>query len=303
MARGASGSADGKEDPLAGRPRDLLVAGHVNVDRFLTVDAFPAADRTVPVLGTRVRLGGTAANLALVTAGYGIATGLVARVGEGFPSHFLAQLRRARIDLRGLRVVPGVSTPTCYILEDARGGQRTLIDQGAMADGKDARLPGELLREYGWVHITTGNPDYHLRLIRQARQFGLRVAADPAQEIHYWWDRRRFRELLAGSEILFGNRSEVARATRLAGASSPESLLAQVPMVVRTEGTAGATAFARGTTVHVPAVRARRVRSTVGAGDAFRGGFYAGWFAGRPLKECLVAGTRSAARWVARSEE
>jgi sugar/nucleoside kinase (ribokinase family) len=36
----------------------------------------------------------------------------------------------------------------------------------------------------------------------------------------------------------------------------------------------------------------------VGAGDSFRGGFYAGWFEGEELRRCLIAGTRAAARWM-----
>jgi nucleoside kinase len=284
---------------VAERPRDLLVAGHVNVDRFITVRAFPERDRTVPVLGTRDTLGGTAANLALVASSFGVATGLVARVGDGFPTEYAERLRKAKVDLRAFVPVRGVGTPTCFTVEDVRGHQRTLIDQGAMAHLEDASVPRAVLRDYSWLHVTTGNPDYHLRLVRAARNLGIRVAVDPAQEIHYWWDRRRFLKLISDAEVLFGNRSEIARAMELCGVGSPERLVDRVPLVIRTEGTRGVTAFGRDAVVHVPAVRAGQVRTIVGAGDAFRGGFYAAWFGGQPLQECLESGTRSAARWVA----
>jgi sugar/nucleoside kinase (ribokinase family) len=148
------------------------------------------------------------------------------------------------------------------------------------------------------VHLTTADPEFQLRLQAAARARGLRVAADPAQEIHYRWDQRSFRRLLSGSEILFGNRSEIARALEFVGARRPVGLLEFVPLVIRTEGHAGATAFSRAGTVHVDAARHSRVRTLVGAGDAFRGGFYAAWFAGQPLAACLRAGTRSSARWI-----
>lgn len=285
---------------LSERPRDLLVSGHVNVDRFLQVDAYPERDRTVPVRANRSELGGTAANLARVAAGFGVATGVVAVVGEEFPDRFERLLRSAGVDLRGLTRVAGVPTPTCFIVEDRRGTQRTLIDQGPMRDRARAPLPGAWLAEYAWLHVTTGDPSFQLRLAGRARAQGLRVAADPAQEIHYRWDARRFRALLRESEVLFGNRSEVAQASRYVGVGAPEGLLEHVPLVVRTEGRGGATAFARNGTVHVPAVRPRVRRSEVGAGDAFRGGFYAAWFAGRPLRDCLGAGVRSSARWIER---
>ena len=280
------------------RPRELLVSGHVNVDRFLTVDRFPAADRTVPLRGNRAVLGGTAANIALVASGYGVATGLVSRLGEEFPDAFRRRLEGSGIDLRGVRTVKGSSTPTCFIIEDHRGHQRTLIDQGPMGDLGDAALPTQWMREYSWLHLTTGDPVFQLRLAARARAIGLRVAADPAQEIHYRWDRRSFRALLARSELLFGNRSEIERAQRFVGARTPEGLLAHVPLVVRTEGRRGATAFSRAATVHVPAVLSRRATTAVGAGDAFRGGFYSAWFGGQSLPACLRAGTRASRRWI-----
>jgi len=280
------------------RPRDLLVSGHVIIDRFLTVRSFPAADRTVPVLKGRSELGGTATNIVRAASRLGVATGLVARVGEGFPREYVITLEKAGVDVRGLERVRGQPTPTCYIIEDRRGAQRTLIDQGVMGDTADATVPTGWLGEYAWLHLTTADPAFQLRLLRAARARGLKVAADPAQEIHYRWDRRSFRELLRGSELLFGNRSELARALEFVGGRRVEDLVAFVPLVVRTEGRGGASAFSRAGAVHVRAARPRRVQTLVGAGDAFRGGFYAAWFAGQPLAACLTAGTRSAARWI-----
>jgi sugar/nucleoside kinase (ribokinase family) len=283
---------------LSDRPRDLLVSGHINLDRFLRIRSFPAHDRTVPVESMRVELGGTAANIAASASRYGVATGLVARLGEEFPRAFWDALRRSHIDLRGVERVRGVSTPTAYIMEDGHGRQRTLIDQGAMGTvpSRSARRPW--LSEYAWVHLTTGDPDFQLRLLADSRAVGVRAAADPAQEIHYRWDRGRLRRLLSGVEILFGNRSEIDRVSSLLGVAGPESLLSRVPLIVRTEGADGATAFARSESIHVPSPRPRVVRSVIGAGDSFRGGFYAAWFEGEELGGCLTAGARAAARWM-----
>lgn len=285
-------------EPIADRPRELLVAGHVNVDRFLRLPEFPADDRTVPVESHRVELGGTAANIARVAARYGVATGLVARVGEDFPPDFWASLRRARIDLRGVEHVTGQSTPTAYILEDHRSRQRTLMDQGPMRDGVRHRPAGPWLSDYAWLHLTTGPPDEQLRLLAQGSARGVRAAADPAQEVRYRWDRARLRRLLAGSEILFGNRAEIDHVARRLGVRGPEGLVARVPLVVRTEGPDGSTAWDRTGSVHVPGTSPRKIRTVVGAGDALRGGFYAAWFEGEALRDCLRAGNRAATRWL-----
>ena len=297
MADGGS-PAPGRALPVKlERPRELLVSGHVNVDRFLKVAAFPDADRTVPLLADRRLLGGTATNVALSASGYGVAAGIVSHIGASFPPEFRAALERAGIDLRGLRT-HGANTPTCFIIEDLRGRQRTLIDQGPMGDLRRAALPGGWMREYSWLHLTTGDPAYQLRLARRARALGLKVAADPAQEIHYRWHRTSFRQLLGLAELLFGNRRELERAARFLGVRDPAALADHVPLVVRTEGRQGATAFSRTGAVHVPAHRPRTVATAVGAGDAFRGGFYSAWFGGQTLEDCLRAGTRASSHWI-----
>ncbi|HTT15938.1 MAG TPA: PfkB family carbohydrate kinase [Thermoplasmata archaeon] len=273
-------------------PGDLLVAGHVNVDRFLRVARFPGLDRTEPVLSEREELGGTATTIARVARRLGLRTGLLARVGDGFPERFRAQLRRDRIDVRGLETVPGEPTPCCTIIEVPDGSTRTLIQQGPMRDGPSTTPGSSWCQRYRWVHLGTGPPQRTLVLAEAAQGAGRRVAFDPAQEIFYRWDRAIFRRVLARIDVLFGNEAEVAVARRWAG--GPKDLLALVPLVVRTEGRRGATAFYRGGTVHAAAERPSRRRTLVGAGDAFRGGFYAGWLRGATLRDCLTAGNRTA---------
>ncbi len=288
------------KDTTAADRGALLVSGHVNVDHFLYVRRFPGPDRTEPILSERRVLGGTAANIARVAASYGIRTGLRARIGGDFPREFLRALRASHVDTRGVEMVRNELTPTCYITVDNRHQQRTLIEQGSMADeppdGPRARDRGAA--GYSWVHVTTGGPRWQIALAEDARQRGARVAADPAQEIHYRWDGGALRRLLRMSEILFGNRHEIARAVEVLKLHRSSDLLEFVPLVVETRGRRGARAYSRTETVEVPAAGHRLVQSYVGSGDAFRAGFYAGWFEGLPLRGALEAGTRAAARWI-----
>lgn len=277
---------------------ELLVAGHVNVDRFLRVARAPDRDRTVPVLEERTELGGTATNLARVARREGVEVGLLARVGDGFPREFIAQLRADRIDLRGLERVAGSPTPTCTILEENNGATRMLMQQGPM-DGGDHRPPrGSWWRSYRWHHLGTGDPRRTLGLARAATAAGRRVTFDPAQEVFYRWNGTSLAQVLPCTDLLFGNRAELDQIAGALDLRAPQRLVEVVPLVVRTEGRAGASAFFRGGTVHVRAERPRRVRTLVGAGDAFRGGFYGAWFEGAALSACLARGNRSARRWI-----
>jgi len=277
-----------------GRQRELLVAGHVVVDHFLRIASVPAADRTAPVLAERTELGGTATHIARAAARHGLTVGILSRVGDGFPARFHDLLVSEGVDLRGLTAVAGSPTPSCTILEQLNGTTRTLIQQGPMAGRTPTTMPGPWWRSYRWLHLGTGDPHYYLRLARAARRARRHVALDPAQEILYRWSRSTFREILPYADILFGNRAEIRRAIDWTGGARPADLLDDVPLVVRTEGERGATAFYRGGEIHVESRHPRRTSTLVGAGDAFRGGFYGGWFAGEPLARCVASGNRAA---------
>ncbi len=282
-----------------GAQSDLLVVGHTNIDRFVEVDRLPDPDRTVPVLGARELLGGTAANIALAAAGAGLSSRLWSLVGPEFPPAFSRRLRSAGVDVRGLLPIPGARSPSCLIVEDRRGRQVTLIDQGAMGGAGAAPLPERLLEGVRWVHLTTGDPVYQLRVAAAARRRGLPVGVDPAQEVHYRWTRPQLERLLGSAEILFGNRAEIAAVRALLGVRRTSHLLERVPLVVETWGHLGARAYSRRGEERVPAENARRGARAVGAGDAFRGGFYASWLSGEPLGDCLLTGARTARRWIA----
>lgn len=288
--------------PAATRPSssslDLVVVGHTNLDHVFHVERLPATDRTVPLRDREVRLGGTAANIARVAAKLGVRTALVSQVGPDFPIRFSHQMRQEGVDLSGFETVAGARSPACFIVESTSGEQVTLIDQGPMEEDRGTSLPMSLLSRAGWIHLATGNPHYQLRMLDEAHRRGIRVAADPAQEIYYRWSPAPLRKLLAGSEIFFANAHELARAIELLRLRNPRELLEVVPTIVETRGSKGAVAWTRSGHVRVPASRPRIVRQVTGAGDGFRGGFYAGWFRGYPLRKCLEYGSWAAGRWL-----
>ena len=277
---------------------DLVVVGHTNIDHFFRVDRLPATDRTVPLRDRETRLGGTAGNIARSAARLGVRTALASQVGPDFPVHFRKRLIGDGVDLTGFETVAGAHSPACFIVESAHGEQVTLIDQGPMEVDRGSRVPTRLLARSGWVHLATGDPHYQLRVEQEARRLGLRVAADPAQEIHYRWEPAPLRRLLLAAELFFANRNELARVLQLLRLKNVDGLLEIVPLIVETLGPDGAVAWTRAGTVRVPAGRPRRVRQVTGAGDGFRGGFYAGWFRGLPLRDCLRYGNWAAARWL-----
>ncbi|MDG9701984.1 carbohydrate kinase family protein [Streptomyces sp. DH37] len=103
--------------------------------------------------------------------------------------------------------------------------------------------------------------------------------------------RQRFAELLAsGVDAVFGNEAEVAAVTGADDAREAAAALARGgTLCVVTLGGRGAFAHGPGGR-HVIAARRGPVRSAIGAGDAFAGGFLFGMLSGRPHPECLALG-------------
>ena len=290
---GAMGSNAGDEPRL-----DLVVSGHINLDHILKVARFPAVDRTVPVLREETRLGGTGANIALAATREGLRVGLVSLVGEEFPLDLEDRIRHAGVETRGVRRVARTTTTTCHIVEDELGRQFTLLHGGPMDEQRRPGPEAALVGETPWLHLTTGNPDYQLALKSIAQRKGVHVAVDPAQEIPYRWDRSRLERLLEGAEILFGNSAEVRDVASIFGLGNLRGLLGRVPLVVITEGRSGARAYSRRGSERVGSVPVRVASQRVGAGDAFRGGFYGAWLRGAKLRACLRAGTVAARGWL-----
>jgi sugar/nucleoside kinase (ribokinase family) len=189
-------------------------------------------------------------------------------------------------------------SPTCFIVEDGRGDQMTLIDQGPMGSAAHAPVPTTLLRTTAWVHLTTGDPDYILRVKDAAKAVGCHVSVDPAQEIHYRWGRKDLERLIRGAEVFFGNESEARRAVELLHLEGISGLTEHVPLAIITRGPKGAVAYSREGVVRVPSMAKGRPGRVTGAGDAFRGGFYAGWLGGERLSRCLEMACSEAARWI-----
>ena len=282
----------------ASRLPGIAVAGHVNVDHLFEVPFLPLTDRTTPVRSHRIVLGGPAANVARAASREGLRVRLLSRIGADFPRELLAQLRSDRVPVGGLERVPGEPSSAAYIFEDQRGGQTTAFQPGPIDRG-GAVKPSDL-GDARWLHLTTGSPEYLSSVKEAGLRRGMHVAADPAQEIRYRWDGPGLRRLLDRTEILFGNAAEIRHAATLLGVATVRQVTERVPLVVATQGARGAVAYTRTGHVEVRAPRHRGAVHVTGAGDAFRGGFWRGWLAGEPLRDCLLRGTGSAARWMVR---
>jgi ribokinase len=253
----------------------LAVFGHANIDYIARVNAIPGPDESAAFTGPARSLGGTAANIAAWAAALGAPTSLAAMVGPDFPPEYARALQRRGVDTRPLRRVKGSTTPVCWIFSDARGHQAAFINQGAAVEGAKLPVDRAAIRRAKVVHIATGPASHHARVAAEARRGGRTVAFDPGQELSYSWTPASFRRILRQVDVLFLNDAERLRARRYLGASSDGELLRRVPALVLTHGERGSEFLSRRERAACPIARADRTVNTTGAGDAFRGGYYA----------------------------
>lgn len=248
----------------------LVVLGHINVDVVYDLSKFPVRGQSINTGSVRELFGGTAGNIALHSSALGVKTAIGCYVGSDFSTDFRKMLIESGVDCHDVIVVAGERTPRCHIFNTPDGEQTYIIEQGAMASTKDLPLWEDSISGGSVIHIATGDPDLYIRAVGN-RSYSF----DPGQEINYRYSAVKFRKLLDGASIFFTNEIEMKMALRLTGAASEKAMANRCGTVIKTEGSRGTVIIQKDGLTRVPACRVRNYVDTIGAGDAFRAGYYA----------------------------
>ncbi len=272
----------------------LCVYGHVCLDQILSLVNLPEPNTSVDVQEKHAYYGGTGANIATIAASLGVPTALCSFVGPDMPIDFRRSMIDHGVDLGDMVTMDGYETSTVLIVSDERQDQVAYVYQGPMRDMGRFDLRLDSAKGSTIVHVSTGRPEYYLRLMRACREMEKEIAFDPAQEIHHIWSQDTFREAMSMSDLFFCNKNELRTALGYMGASSPEELLRSVALLINTRGAEGSLVFTSRDTRRVPSAKPGTVVDTTGAGDAFRAGFYAGRYRNKSLIECAAYGNATA---------
>lgn len=255
---------------LPPRPVDVVGIGESSLDQLAVVEHVPAAGAKVAALECVERAGGQMATALLACARLGLRAALITSVGDDpAGQRVLAPLRKAHLDLSGVRLVPGAATRSAVILVERRTGDRTVIWH------RDPRLRlkvGHLTRaqvEQGRVlQLDAVDPDVARWAAGVAREAGIPVVLDADTVVP------GIRRLLAGVDFPIVGR---AFAEELFGTCSPAEALrglgalgARFPVV--TLGEKGAIGGGPDRMIESPAF-AVDATDTTGAGDVFHAAF------------------------------
>jgi ribokinase len=264
----------------------VAVLGSANMDLVARADHLPRAGETVLGGSFATIPGGKGANQAVAAARAGAACFMIAAVGEdAFGPQLRAGLAAAHVDVDLVRTVPGPSG-VALIAVDADGENQILV-----APGANATL--DKLTDVDVTAITGARAlvcqmETPIAAIVQAAQaaheaeVAVIVNAAPARALPA--------DLVRLVDLLVVNEGEAAVVAGLAGGTVVQlldALLAVVPRVAITLGSAGVSYADRdGLRLNVPAPVIRAVDTTA-AGDAFVGALTVAWLDGWPMRDAL----------------
>jgi len=278
----------------------LIVVGNLNVDTILSVPNLPGPGESVPVKGRDVRFGGCGGNIALAAARLGVRTSLSSVVGPDLDPDYRRRLALSGIDLSGLFVIEGETSPYCIVLSARDGSQSYAFHMGAMARQGQAPVPGP--GQARFCHVATSDPGYSAKVIEEMSGHGVETALDPGQEIFFRWDRPALKAALDHAWRFFGNLGEWRRLGEIMGWSMDvvpvhghafplfQEAFGPLREAVVTLGGAGSVLVTAKGPKHEPPMDIGTMVDATGAGDAFRGAFYAAMERGISSGRALRAG-------------
>ncbi len=256
---------------------EVTVVGDVNPDLLYTADHLPEMGKQVIARELRVKLGGSAANVAVALARLGVRTKFYGAVGDDVLGKFCRQ------ELKSAGVVPEIAvvdakTGATSALEIS--GTRTMVSyRGAneFLDITHVHPEGRWMHISGYWHLTKLRPQIP-ELFKNAKELGLITSVDMGSWSDDWTEAKYLRNaVLAGTvDFLLMDGDELAQ---LMGKSRDEAIeLARNHACIGLhQGRNGATIICKGLEHHTPAWDNIEVNVTTGAGDTWNAGFIWGY--------------------------
>ncbi|MEX1019974.1 MAG: carbohydrate kinase family protein [Litorilinea sp.] len=224
--------------------------------------------------------GGVAANIAYTMKLLGDDPLIMATVGYDFGDY------RRWLEEQGLRTeqiieIKDVLTATFFVSTDLDHNQIANFYTGAMGYAKEYSLASQKLTDAELVLISPNDPVAMLNFARECQEMGIAYAYDPSQQIARL-SADDLETSVPGAAYLLCNEYELAMVRNKTGWSE-DAIKEKVGALVLTLGKKGSVIYAQGETYEIPVATPDAIEDPTGAGDAYRGGFFAARGAGLDL--------------------
>ncbi len=279
---------------------DILLTGSVAYDYLMT---FPGQfqEQILPERLASISLsflvdsmskqrGGIAPNIAYTMALLGGKPRVMATVGEDF-GDYRAWLDAKGVDTTLMKVIPGEFTASFFATTDQVSAQIASFYPGAMGYSATQSLE-ELDHKPDLVIVSPSAPEAMMKFPAECRALGIPYLYDPSQQVLRLEGSELARDM-EGAQFLFCNDYEFGLISKKTGWSL-DQILEHVRVLVITRGKDGADLYAGQDSVHIPTVPEDEIVDPTGVGDAFRGGFLAGYSHNFDWKLCGEIGSLAA---------
>jgi len=279
---------------------DILITGSVAYDYLMTFPGY-FKEQILPERLASISLsflvdsmskqrGGIAPNIAYTMAMLGAKPRVMATVGEDFED-YRAWLEAKGVDTKLMCIVPGLFTASFFATTDKANAQIATFYPGAMAEAATQSLK-DLTFKPDLVIVSPNAPEAMMKFPAECRELGIRYLYDPSQQVLRLEGSEIARDM-EGAHFLFCNDYEFGLISKKTGWSL-DQVLDHVKILVITRGKDGADLYSGQDSVHIPTVPEDEIVDPTGVGDAFRGGFLAGYSRGYDWKLCGEIGSLAA---------
>ena len=279
---------------------DILLTGSVAFDYLMT---FPGVfkEQILPERLEKISLsflvdsmsrqfGGIAPNIAYTLALLGEHPRVMATVGEDFKEYRI-WLEENGIDTSLMKVIPGLYTASFFATTDQINAQIASFYPGAMGVSSQQSLT-EVKPRPELVVVSPSAPDAMTKFAGECRQMNIPYLYDPSQQI-LRLDGKELARDMDEAHFLFVNDYEFELISKKTGFTL-QQMLTHVDVIVVTRGKDGSTIYADGKVYNIPVVPEVCIVDPTGVGDAFRGGFLAGYARGWDWELCGEIGSLAA---------
>lgn len=283
------------------RKTTVVVTGTLGFDYIMD---FPGkfADRIMPDKIHKISLsfladtlkkqfGGTAGNIAYTLKLLGIEPKIVAPTGNDFEP-YIKFLQKHGIDTSGILIKKDVATSSYFVITDKDDNQIGSFYLGASKYAKSLSVIKKGPRP-NFVVLAPAEPEAMKKYVKECHKNKLPYIYDPAFQIGAFTPDDLTKGI-SGAKILIGNDYEISLIEDKLKINHSE-LLKLCPITITTLGAKGSIIENAGKKIFIPSAKPKKIIDPTGAGDAYRGGFLAGYLRGLDLKTCGQMGAVAAA--------
>ena len=227
--------------------------------------------------------GGVAANIAYNYKLLGAEPIIFATVGQDF-GDYRAWMEQQQLSTKHVIEITDDFTASFFVSTDQEQNQIANFYTGAMAHARNYSLADRGLTNADLVLVSPNDPIAMINYSQECRNLSIPFAYDPSQQVAFLGGDE-LKQSIPGATYLFGNEYELAVIEKKTGWSLAD-LRSRVQNVIVTQGAKGSTIYATDEVVQVPAATITSVVDPTGAGDAYRGGFFAAKQAGLAWEQC-----------------